>query len=347
MNTLFQNKWLKFLLIEVLLKTLLLSFVCTFVVALLLGMVPKVNTIEQIVRSSGFSEEELLVPSLDSTNIDSDSNTSTFNGIETTDIEISNLEQSSHSVNGFELYASWFSSLMSGELGTGKAGQPVLEEVKEKLGATAILSLFSLLIALPLAFLIGLSPYIKSSKRVSSPKMGRFFQAFLLSMTALPAFFLGYLLTGILGVQHVTFFNYLLAILTLGLSSSIINEMGRLVSRSMETEYSRDYVLMARAKGLPEGPIWRSHSVANHAFRNAIIRVFSGLASLFAIVISGSIIVEQVFGIHGLSYMLLDGLTDKDFSRVLIVVLLSVLLVRVGTLFSGLIYGLLNPKASD
>jgi ABC-type dipeptide/oligopeptide/nickel transport system permease component len=55
-------------------------------------------------------------------------------------------------------------------------------------------------------------------------------------------------------------------------------------------------------------------------------------------------VVEQVFRLPGLSYMLIDGLTDKDTSRILVVVLFSVVLVRIVSLLANFLYLVLNPR---
>jgi ABC-type dipeptide/oligopeptide/nickel transport system permease component len=232
-------------------------------------------------------------------------------------------------------YAQWLKGVLEGDLGRGKNGQKTTEEILEKTPVTLGLTFASIVPSLLVSFLVGLPGYRLHPSRLRN-------LAYL--FTTLPAFFLGYLLLGVFGFRPSSALNYLLAVLTLALSGGIINEMGRVVSNAMSCELSRDYVQTARAKGLGETTFPGLGTVALHTFRNALINIVPRLGSLFAWVISGCLVVEQIFSIHGLSFMLLDGLIDKDTSRVLTVILLSVVVVRVGTLISDLIYLLLNPR---
>jgi peptide/nickel transport system permease protein len=112
----------------------------------------------------------------------------------------------------------------------------------------------------------------------------------------------------------------------------------------MKTEMGKDYIQLAKAKGLSTRIFPVKGSIEFHAFRNTLIKIISRISSLIPITISSSIIVEQVFGIHGLSFMLLDGLSDKDFNRILLVILMAVAIVRAGSLVSNFLYILANPQ---
>jgi ABC-type dipeptide/oligopeptide/nickel transport system permease component len=231
-------------------------------------------------------------------------------------------------------YFSWLKSISQGDLGVSKSGQSVMEEGKQKLATTLTISFISLLFLIAISFVIGVTDSSKFRSMV----------VLIYLVTTLPAFFLGYILIGLFNFHQTVFLNYLMAILTLTLSSGIIYEFSKLIKNTMKSEMQKEYIDTARAKGLRDS-IWpEPGTIQFHAFRNAVIQIFSRISSLLPIIISSSIIIEQVFGIHGLSYMLLDGFTDKDINRILLVILLAVVIVRIGSIVSNLVYALLNPQ---
>ncbi len=240
--------------------------------------------------------------------------------------------------NFLNSYIEWINGLFHWELGRTKAGQKVTEEIKERLPITFVLSFASFLPAILISFLLGLS--------MNKDKINILKGLFCL-FTALPAFFLGYLLIALFGYHVCLLPRYLLAIFTLALSSGIINEMSRVIENAMEIELSKEYIETAKAKGLANTLFPRIGTVGFHAFRNALITILPQLGSIFTFIISGSMVVEQVFDLPGLSFMLLKGLGDKDIGRVLVVILLGVVLVRIGSILTNFLYFLLNPKYGE
>jgi peptide/nickel transport system permease protein len=249
--------------------------------------------------------------------------------------EDASYEQRKEIKQGFpKAYFTWLNNVSHGNMGVSKSGQSVMEEGKQKLMTTLTISFISLVLLISLSFIIGIMNSIKFKSLV-----------FLIYMvTTLPAFFLGYILIGLFDFHQATFLNYIMAILTLTMSSGIIYEFSNLIKNTMKNEMQKEYIDTAKGKGLAEGVMPYAGTIRFHAFRNAIIQIFSRIGSLLPIIISSSIIVEQVFGIHGLSYMLLDGFTDKDINRILLVILLAVVIVRIGSIISNFIYILINPQ---
>jgi ABC-type dipeptide/oligopeptide/nickel transport system permease component len=231
-------------------------------------------------------------------------------------------------------YFSWLKNISRGDLGVSKSGQSVVEEGKQKLLTTLSISFISLILLISISFIIGVIDPVKFKSLV----------VVIYLVTTLPAFFLGYILIGLFDFHTAAFLNYVMAILTLTLSSGIIYEFSNLIKNTMKGEMQKEYIDTAKAKGLTDNVLPYIGTIQFHAFRNAVIQIFSRISSLLPIIISSSIIIEQVFGIHGLSYMLLDGFTDKDINRILLVILLAVVIVRIGSIVSNFIYILLNPQ---
>ncbi len=235
-------------------------------------------------------------------------------------------------------YIAWIGNVISGNLGRGKAGQRISEEMTEKFKVTLGLAFFALIPALTISFILGLSQNVRWVGISGNV---------ILFFTTLPAFFMGYVFMGMFGFQSSGDGNFLLAVITLGLSSGVINEISRVIMHSMNNELSKDYIETAKVKGLRESAFPWKGNIGFHAFKNALITIVPRIGALLAFIISGSIVVEQVFSLPGLSFMLLDGLNAHDNSRVLTVILLSVILVRLGTILSNFLYLLCNPKYGE
>jgi len=310
--------FLKFFVVEVIGKTLLFCFIATFFVHLLLFATPKVESLRISVRGG---------ESYKGNNNEHNVAGNTAKGI-----------TGYRNHNFLSSYMAWITGVFQWELGTNKGGQKITEEIKEKLPITFTLSFASFLPAIIVSFFIGLR---KDKGLITITKNVIFI------LTALPAFFLGYLLIALFGYHISLFPRYIMAILTLGLSSGIICEMSRVIDEAMETELSKEYIETATAKGLVNSPFPWIGTVRFHAFRNALITILPQVSLIFTFVISGSLVVEQVFDLPGVSFMLLKGLGDKDIARVLVIILIGVLLIRIGSILSNFVYLLLNPKYGE
>lgn len=324
------KQFVSFLFLEIIGKSLLICVLTTFVVSLLLAMTPMEKGIKVRIREKVVDDPKTTQMWTNTCFICHKTR------IEQKAIEIvSTNSEYKENLNFIDFYLKWIGDIIRGEAGRGKAGQRITEEVGQKFPVTFTISFASVIPALSVSFLIGL---LRHRRWITT--VGGIIYLF----TTLPAFFLGYLLIGFFGFNPSSILNYLLAILTLGLSSGIINEMVRVINNAMSIELSRDYIETAKAKGLSEEIFPRRGTIGFHAFRNALITIVPRIGSLFAFIISGSMIVEQVFNLPGLSFMLFDGMADNDRTRVLIVILLSMILVRMGTIMSNFCYLLLNPR---
>ncbi len=99
------------------------------------------------------------------------------------------------------------------------------------------------------------------------------------------------------------------------------------------------FIRAARARGLPE---WRV--VLNHALKPTLIPLVSYLAPAVAGVMTGSIVIEQIFGLPGVGRYFVQGALSRDYPLVLGVVIVYASAVLVMNLLADLIYGLLDPR---
>lgn len=119
----------------------------------------------------------------------------------------------------------------------------------------------------------------------------------------------------------------------------LVAVIARLTRAGMIEVLRSNYVRTARAKGLSETAI-----VMRHALRGAILPVVSFLGPASAGMITGSLIVEQVFNLPGLGKYFVSSALQRDYTVVMGVVILSATLILVMNLVADVIYALLDPR---
>ena len=113
----------------------------------------------------------------------------------------------------------------------------------------------------------------------------------------------------------------------------------RLMRASMLDQYGQDYVVTARAKGLPERRI-----TFGHVLRNALLPVVTMAGVQVGALIGGSVIVESVFAWPGLGMLAFESLFARDLNLLLGIFLISSVLVVVVNLIVDVIYCFLDPR---
>lgn len=109
----------------------------------------------------------------------------------------------------------------------------------------------------------------------------------------------------------------------------------------MVTTYGEDYVTFAEAKGLKGWRIFFSY-----ALRNAILPQVTGFVLALGQVISGSVVVEAIFGYPGMGSLLIRAISGLDYFLIYGIVFMTVLTIALATLLVDLIYPILDPRIS-
>ena len=113
----------------------------------------------------------------------------------------------------------------------------------------------------------------------------------------------------------------------------------RLMRTSMIEELNQDYIRTARAKGISEFKV-----VAKHAMRNAILPVVTYVGPMIAMVVTGSFVIEKVFGIPGIGSLFTSSVLTRDYTLIMgITVFFSVFLVFC-TLVVDILYVFVDPR---
>ncbi|MGH6927798.1 MAG: oligopeptide ABC transporter permease OppB [Dongiaceae bacterium] len=115
--------------------------------------------------------------------------------------------------------------------------------------------------------------------------------------------------------------------------------VARLTRASMIEVLRSNYVRTARAKGLPERV-----AILRHAMRAAMLPVVSYLGPAVAAIITGSIVVEQIFSIPGIGRYFVQAALNRDYTLVMGVTIFYGVLIVLFNLMVDLLYGVLDPK---
>ena len=141
------------------------------------------------------------------------------------------------------------------------------------------------------------------------------------------------------GLQAILDQLYYLTLPILVMTFASLGGMTRYVRTAMIDALGMDYVRTARAKGLREKVV-----IYSHAWRNALLPVITVIISWFLSIFSGSVIVENTFGLNGMGNLYIIGLTNHDYELVLAVQMFYTVVSLVGALIMDLSYGLVDPR---
>jgi peptide/nickel transport system permease protein len=117
--------------------------------------------------------------------------------------------------------------------------------------------------------------------------------------------------------------------------------MGKLARSAVLENIHSDYVRTARSKGLEEKYVlWR------HAFRNSLLPLITVAAFIIPGMLSGSIVVEYIFSIHGMGRMAIEAIKFKDQEVVMAITLITGLLSLLAFLIADVMYALADPRVA-
>jgi peptide/nickel transport system permease protein len=131
--------------------------------------------------------------------------------------------------------------------------------------------------------------------------------------------------------------HLILPAITLGTAAAA--ETTRQLRSALSDVLHQDYIRTARAKGLRGRTV-----IARHALKNAAVPVITVIGLQVSVLLGGSVIVEQVFGIPGLGQLAIRAVLERDIPMIQGVVVVTTVVVLLVNLAVDLAYGWLNPK---
>jgi len=246
-------------------------------------------------------------------------------------------------------YFDWLGSALSGDLGRSyRSGEPVVQAILDRLPVSLQLMVMAQVIALGIAI-----PVALLSVRRPGGIFDRISASAAFGFLAMPNFMLGIVLiylfsvtfdllpaTGFTPMSEGLWDNFesmILPSLTLGLIEWTV--LMRVLRSDLLTTLKEDFILLARAKGLPQ---WRV--LLQHALRPSSFTLITILGLNIGGLIGGAVIVEQIFALPGVGRLLLGGIFNRD----LILVQGTVAFIAVGfvviNFLVDMLYAVLDPR---
>ncbi|MBX3431752.1 MAG: ABC transporter permease [Pirellulales bacterium] len=257
-------------------------------------------------------------------------------------------------------YVLWLKDLvLHGDLGISfkNNNRGVTSLIVDRMPATLLLSVTSLVLAYGLSIPLGLWATAKDGTLAE-----RSVSVVLYMLYSLPAFvaalylqLLFYVKLGWLPLFGMTSDNYA-DLSTLGKAFDVMQHAAlpivcftygalaydsRFIRANMQEVVRQDYIRTAKAKGVgPRAVLWR------HAFRNTLIPLVTMLGMTLPALLSGAVILEQVFAWPGMGQLYFDAIKQHDYNVVMGLTLMFSVLTLVGQLLADVLYAVVDPRVS-
>ncbi|MBN9061875.1 MAG: peptide ABC transporter [Rhizobiales bacterium 65-9] len=248
-----------------------------------------------------------------------------------------------------EQFIIWFSNLMRLDLGMSyMLGRSVAQAIAERFPVTFLLTLYSLVLTVPVGVIAGLLAAYKHNRWADTALMtaalvGVSLPTFWLSLMAVLLFSvqLGWLPSGgyvplsesVIGcLRSLTLPAVALAVFQIAL-------LARMTRATTLEVLQQDYVRTARAKGAAERTV-----VARHALANVLIPVVTVIGIIINVALSGAVVIEQIFSLPGVGQLVVQGILRRDYPVIQGSLLAVALLMVIVNLLVDLLYSYLDPR---
>lgn len=254
-------------------------------------------------------------------------------------------------------YGKWLGQIVRLDFGESfsQDRRPVMTKIAERMPITIFINVLSIVVILAVSVPIGILSAVRRNSLFD-----RFTTIFVFLGFAMPSFWLALLLMDFFGVRLGVFpiaglksigYDYLSP---LGQFWDIIHHLvlpvfvsafgglagfSRYMRSNMLEVVRQDYILTARAKGLPERQV-----IYSHALRNALLPVITILGLSIPGLIGGSVIFETIFAIPGMGKLFYDGVMMRDYPMIMGILVIGAVLTLIGNLIADLSYALADPR---
>lgn len=238
-------------------------------------------------------------------------------------------------------YGRWLGNVLHGDLGeSSKFGESVWTQMTRKLPMTLKLAGVSLIVVILISFPLGILSAVKKNK--AADYIIRFFSFFGVSM---PNFWLALLLMYIFAVRLGWFKvvstdsvqGMILPVATLTIP--MISSYARQIRAALLEELNANYVIGARARGIPERRI-----IWGHVLSNAILPIITLLGLSVGHLLGGAAIIETIFSWQGIGNMVVEAIRVRDYPLIQGYVIWMAIIYVTVNLIVDIAYRLLDPQ---
>ena len=218
-------------------------------------------------------------------------------------------------------------------------GRQVIDIIADGMKVSAKLGLIAAFGALVVGIVLGAVAALQRNKVIDKVIM-----VITTAFVSMPSFIAGALLLTIFAVSlHLLPANgaqkngLILPLVTLGLYPMAY--ITRLTRSSMLDVLGQDYIRTARAKGVPGFKV-----IFGHALKNSLIPVITYFGPMLAYIVTGSIVVEQIFAVPGIGRAFVNSITGRDYPLIMGTTIILACLIIIMNLVSDLLYKIVDPR---
>ena len=218
-------------------------------------------------------------------------------------------------------------------------GRMVIDVIADGMRTSAKLGLFAAAIAMVVGVVLGAVAALRRNKFVD-----KLIMVLTTAFISMPSFIMGSLMVLILSVKlgwfpanGETAKGLVLPVIALSLSP--MANITRLTRSSMLDVLGQDYIRTARAKGVPPVKI-----IFGHALKNSLIPVITYVGPMLAYIVTGSLVIEQVFAVPGIGRAFVSSITGRDYPLIMGTTIVLAMLIVVMNLLSDIMYKLVDPR---
>jgi oligopeptide transport system permease protein len=239
-------------------------------------------------------------------------------------------------------YAKYMANVAQGDLGNSFyfEGRPVLQMILERAPVSAFVGIQAVIFGLVVGMVLGIVSALRHNTYWDTAAV-----VIAVLGVSVPTFVLGPILQYVFGVKlgwfPIAFFeSWRSSVLpSLALSVFVISTVARFVRSEMLEVLGQDYITLAKAKGLSGLAV-----IIKHAVRNAMIPLVTVLAPLTIYLITGTLVVEQIFAVPGIGEQFVQSVFVNDYAMILGTTVFFSVFFMIALLLQDISYGIIDPR---
>ena len=218
-------------------------------------------------------------------------------------------------------------------------GRQVIDIIGDGLRTSAKLGLIAAALAVVMGVVLGAVAALRRNTLVD-----KFIMVLTTAFISMPSFIMGSFLLLFLSVKlgwfpanGSTAAGLVLPVVTLSLSP--MANITRLTRSSMLDVLGQDYIRTAKAKGVSGSKI-----IFGHALKNSLIPVLTYIGPMLAFIVTGSMVVEQIFAVPGIGRQFVSSITNRDYTMIMGTTIVLASLIVIMNLVTDILYKVVDPR---
>ncbi|MCM1042762.1 MAG: ABC transporter permease [Corallococcus sp.] len=245
----------------------------------------------------------------------------------------------------------WKNVIINGDWGVGETmykTRPVTEVFNEKLPMTMILNVYSILLSVPIGIGLGIFAALKKNKW-----QDHVISTGVMIFVSVPSYIYAFLVQYIFcfklrwlpyvveaGTDYFSWSMFVSMLApVMSLSFGVIAGLTRFTRAELTEVLTSEFMLLARTKGLTRG-----QATVRHALRNAMVPIFPMIIGEFVGILSGSLIIEQIFAIPGVGALYIQSINLLDYNFFMMLSAFYTFIGLAAGILIDLSYGIIDPR---